>query len=396
MDFKFTSEQEALQEEFEQFFTEVEKEAPEWWVEPFEARYGSDEGWAYHRSVAEKLAEKNWLSLPWPREYGGWALGHVEQAIFSEVYSYHRSPGVDIWGLPILSPAILEYGSEELKREWLPKIARAETDWCQGWSEPNAGSDLASLTTRAVEDGDDYVINGQKIWTTGAHRATHIFLLARTDPNAKRHRGLTMFLSEMNRPGIEVRPLYFMNRAHVYNEVFFDNLRIPRKNIVGQVNQGWHATMAGANFERSGVGAIGVAQRDFSDLVQYCKETVHNGQLLCQYPMIRYRLADLAIELQTGRQWSYYVAWLQSQNPMTVVEASAAKVFDMEFLLRLANVAVEIMGLYGTLKKGSKWAPLYGKFEGTCQMNLGYTISGGASEIQKNLIAWMGLGLPRG
>ena len=396
MDFKFTPEQQALRKEFENFFREEEKSAPEGWVEAFESRYGSDEGWAYHRSVAEKLAAKNWISLPWPREYGGWALGHVEQAIFMEAYSYHRAPGLDIWGLPILSPGILEYGSEEIKREWLPRIARAETDWCQGWSEPNAGSDLASLTTRAVEDGDDYVINGQKIWTTGAHRATHIFLLARTDPDApKKHRGLTYFLSEMDRPGIEVRPLYYMNRAHVYNEVFFDNLRVPKRNIVGQINQGWYVTMAGANFERSGVGAIAVAKRDFEDLVHFCKQMQRNGQLLSKNPLVRYKLADLAIELEAGRQWSYYVAWLQSQNPLTAVEASAAKCFDMELLVRLANVGMEIMGLYGTLKKESKWVPLHGKFESTSQLGPGFAISGGATEIQKNLIAWMGLGLPR-
>jgi len=323
-------------------------------------------------------------------------LGHVEQAIFMEAYSYHRAPGLDIWGLPILSPGILEYGSEEIKREWLPRIARAETDWCQGWSEPNAGSDLASLTTRAVEDGDDYVINGQKIWTTGAHRATHIFLLARTDPDApKKHRGLTYFLSEMDRPGIEVRPLYYMNRAHVYNEVFFDNLRVPKRNIVGQINQGWYVTMAGANFERSGVGAIAVAKRDFEDLVHFCKQMQRNGQLLSKNPLVRYKLADLKIELEAGRQWSYYVAWLQSQNPLTAVEASAAKCFDMELLVRLANVGMEIMGLYGTLKKESKWVPLHGKFESTSQLGPGFAISGGATEIQKNLIAWMGLGLPR-
>lgn len=395
MDFRFTPEQEALRREFEDFFTEEEKKAPDGWVDAFEDRYATDEGWAYHRSVADKLAKKNWLSLPWPREYGGWELGHVEQAIFNEVYSYHRTPGLDIWGLPILSPAILEYGSEELKKEWLPRIARAETDWCQGWSEPNAGSDLASLTTRAVEDGDEYVINGQKIWTTGAHRATHIFLLARTDPEAPRHRGITMFLSEMDQPGIEVRPLYFMNRAHVYNEVFFDNLRVPKKNIVGPVNRGWYVTMAGVNFERSGSGSVAIANRDLEDLVQYCRETERNGRPISKDPVVRHKLADLAIDVESGRQFSYYVAWLQSKSPAVAVEPSASKLFWSELLVRLYTTGVEIIGLYGALKKGSKWAPLYGKFENACQLSLGATIAAGTTEIQKNVIARMGLQLPR-
>ena len=253
----------------------------------------------------------------------------------------------------------------------------------------------SEMCIRDRKEGDEYIINGQKIWTTGAHRATHIFLLARTDPDAPRHRGITMFLSEMDRPGIEVHPLHFMNRAHVYNEVFFDNLRVPKKNIVGQVNQGWYVTMAGVNFERSGSGAIATGQRDLEDLCQFCKEMQRNGQPLSKDPIVRHKLADLAIELQSGRQWSYYVAWLQSQNPLTAVEASAAKLFDSEVMVRLANVGVEIMGLYGTLKKESKWAPLYGKFEAYCQLSLGFTIAGGTTEIQKNLIAWMGLGLPR-
>jgi len=395
MDFKFTPEQEALRKEFEDFFKEEAKNAPEGWVGGFEGRYDNDEGWAYHRSVAEKLARKNWLSLPWPREYGGWELGHVEQAIFSEISSYSRVPGIDFWGLQILAPSLLEYGSEENKREWLPKIARAETDWCQGWSEPNAGSDLASLTTRAVEDGDDYIINGQKTWTTGAHRATHIFLLARTDPNAPKHQGLTYFVCENDRPGIEIRPLYYMDRSHVYNEVFFDNLRIPKKNVIGQVNQGWYVTMAGINFERSGCGVVAEGKRDLEELVQYCQETERNGQVLARDPLVRQKLAELAIELEAARQWGYYCAWVQSKDAMTIAEPSASKYFATEMIVRLANTAVEIMGLYGTIKRASKWAPLYGKFQTMCQFYLGVTIAAGSTEIQKNLIAWMGLGLPR-
>lgn len=396
MDFKFTPEQEALRQEFEEFFNKEEKNAPPGWAGGWEARYETDENWAYHRSVTKKLAQKGWLSLSWPKEYGGQAHSYVEQAIFGEVFEYHRVPAIDI-NLLIVGPGILAFGSEELKKEWLPKMAKGEIVFCQGWSEPNAGSDLASLTTRAVEDGDDYVINGQKIWTTGGHRADHIFLLARTDPEAsKPSRGLTYFLSEINRPGITVRPLYYMNRAHVYNEVFLDNVRIPKKNIVGEVNRGWYVTMAGVNFERSGAGGITAIRRDFEELVQFCRDTSYRGQPLGKDPLVKYRLAQLAIEIEAARQWAWYVVWLQGKDPLgTLAEPSASKYFLTELIVRMANLGVEIMGLYGTLKQGSKWAPLMGKFESTCQINLGTTIAGGSTETQKNIIAWMKLGLPR-
>jgi len=395
MDFRFTPEQEVLRKEFEEFFKAEEKSAPEGWLGGLEARYENDENWAYHRAEAEKLAQKGWLSLPWPLEYGGRDLGLMEQAIFNETCAYYRIPGADFWGLQMLAPSLLEYGSEEIKQEWLPRIARGEIDWCQGWSEPNAGSDLASLTTRAIEDGDDYVINGQKIWTTGAHRATHMFLLARSDPGASKHAGLTYFLTEIDRPGITIRPLHYMNRSRLYNEVFFDNLRIPKSNIVGQPNQGWYVTLAGMNFERSGAGAVSEVKRDLEDLVQFCKETSRNGQPLAKNLVVRQKLTELATEVEAARQFAYYVVWMQSQNPMVVAEPSAAKVLTSELSVRLANTGLEIMGLYGTLKQGSKWAPLQGKFESKCQLSLGFTIAAGSTEIQKNLIARMGLQLPR-
>jgi len=395
MDFRLTPEQEALRKEFEDFFGEEEKRAPEGWTGGIFDLFESDANWAYHRSVAEKLAQKGWLALPWPKEYGGKEHSYLEQLIFNEVRAYHRGAGVDFWGPQIVAPSILEHGSEELKREWLPKIAKAQINWCQGWSEPNAGSDLASLTTRAVEDGDDFVINGQKIWTTGAHRADHIFFLARTDPNVPKHRGITYFVSEIDKPGITIRPLLYMHGKREYNEVFFDNFRVPKKNVVGKVNQGWYVTMAGINFERSMVGTLAVLQRELQEFVEFCKETYRNGRPLAKDPLVRQKLAQLAIELDTTRQWAYYVAWLQSKGQNVVAEASASKWFSSELTVRFANTMIEIMGLYGTLKHGSKYARLQGKFEDLCQSSLGITIAAGTTETMRNIIAWMGLKLPR-
>ncbi len=395
MDFKLSPEQEALRQEFETFFADEEKNAPAGWTGEYEKAFTTEDGWAYHRSVAKKLAKKGWLSLPWPKKYGGRELGHFEQILFNESWAYHRVPGFNIQGLMIVVPSLLECGSEEIKTKWLPMIANADTEFCQAWSEPNAGSDLVSLTTRAVPDGDDYIINGQKIWTSGAQRATHTFILAKTDPNAPKHQSLTYFLSEMNRPGITVRPLYNMDGAHVFNEVFFDNVRVPKKNIVGDVGQGWYVSMAGANFERSGSGSVAMGQRDLDDLIQFCKETQRDGQALIKNPLVRHKLAELTIELEAARQLAYYCAFAQTKNPMTIGEPSASKWYQSELMVRLANTGVEIMGLYGPLKLGSKWTPLMGKFQSQCMFILGATIAAGSTEIQKNVIAWMVLGLPR-
>lgn len=395
MDFTFTPIQEALRQEFEYFFSKEEENAPEGWMGGMEAMFATNEGWAYHRSAAEKLAQKGWLCLPWPKQFGGQEHSHIEQLIFNEVRAYYRVPGVDVHGPVAVAAGILEYGSEEIKREWLPRIARGEINWCEGLSEPNAGSDLASLQTRAMEDGDNYVITGQKIWTTGAHRSDHIFIVARTGPEDSRHKGLTYFLSEMNKPGITVSPLKWMNRQHMYNEVFLDGLRVPKRNIVGEVNQGWYVTMGSRNFARARVGSVAEAKRDLEDLVKYCRANHVNGQFLSTNPTVRNKLANAAIEIEAARQWAYYVAWLQSQGQMVAVEAAASKYFGTELNVHLANIAIEIMSLYGPVRETSKWAPLQGRFENLCQTSLGFTIAGGTTEIEKNVIAWQGLKLPR-
>ncbi|PJA50543.1 MAG: hypothetical protein CO171_01155 [Syntrophobacterales bacterium CG_4_9_14_3_um_filter_49_8] len=239
------------------------------------------------------------------------------------------------------------------------------------------------------------MINGQKIWTTGAHRADHIFFLARTDQNVPKHKGITYFVSEVDKPGITIRPLLYMHKKREYNEVFFDNFRVPKKNVVGQVNQGWYVTMAGINFERSMIGTVAGLKRDLEEFVEFSKKTVHRGQPMAKATLIRQKLAELAIELEVTKQWAYYVAWLQSKGQNVPAESSAAKWFSSELAVRFGNIAIEMMGLYGALKEGSKWARFKGKYEDMCQYTLGITIAGGTTETMKNIIAWMGLKLPR-
>jgi len=395
MDFGLTQEQAQLKAEFEAFFEEEAKRAPEGWMGSAEEVYVTDEAWAYHRSIAEKLAAKGWVSLAWPKEYGGQEHSYIEQLLFQEVKGYYRCPGVDMHSQGI-SASILYHGSEEMKKKWLPRIARAEISWAEGYSEPNAGSDLASLTTVAVEDGDDYVINGQKTWTTGAQRCDHVFLLARTDRDAvPKYRGLTFFISELNKPGVTIRPIHYMTGDHVYNEIFFDNFRIPKTQIVGELNKGWYVTMAGRNFARVRVEMIGGARRSLEDLIQFCCETRIGGKVLAKDPIVRQKVAELAIELEAGRLSAYHVASLQSKGVDPASEASAAKYFNTELLVRLANTGLEIMGLYGMVTEGSKWAPLKGYFAHMSQFDLGLTIGGGTTDVQHNIIAWRALNLPR-
>ena len=395
MDFKFTPEQEALRKEFEDFCKEEAKRAPESWGYTFAPQEESDEGWAYHKSVVERVAEKGWLCLPWPKEYGGQGHGIIEQVIFQEVTAYYRVPAVPILFMQVAA-AILYHGTEEQKKKWLPKMAKAEIWWAEGLSEPDAGSDLASIKTTAVPDGDDYVINGQKIWTSSAHHADHIFILARTDPDqSKRHRGLSFFVNKIG-PGIEFRPLAYMNRSHMYNETFLDNFRIPKRNMIGELNQGWYVMMAGRNFARANIMFPIQGKQSLDQLMEYCRQTEEGGEILAQKPVIRQRLTEFATEYEASLKLAYYVGWLQSQGKEVAGEAAACGWFANELNHRVANFGVEIMGLYGTVKGGTKWAPLFGRFQDLCQWGCGLCLAGGTTEVRKNVIARQELGLPRG
>ena len=397
MDFSFTPEQEKLKKEFEEFFsTEMKKAPPVYETGGLEAMFGSEEGWEFHLYMARELGKKGWLAMAWPEKYGGKNASVIDQVIFSEVRGYCGAPGVDIFGIGIVAPTLLVAASEEQREKFLPPIAKGEIMYCQGWSEPNAGSDLAGLSTSAVKDGDDYVINGQKIWTSGAHRADWMFILVRTDPNEKRSKGLSYLLLNMKTPGITVRPIEAMDGLHMFNEVFFDDVRVPIANRIGEENKGWEVTRQSMNFERSSIGIFSENQRAIEDLVRFVKETKRDGKPLAENQVIRNKLAELAAATEVGRAMAYNIAWMQEKGGlfMAASAASAAKVFGSELAQRLVYVGAEILGQYSQVKE-SKWAPLHGKFETNYQNCMGMNIAGGTSEIQRNLVAWIGLGLPR-
>ncbi len=396
MDFRLTEEQEALKKEFEDFFEEEIKNAPpEFLKGGNEALFSSDEAFAYHKYMARKLGGKGWHSRPWPKEYGGVEAPLMDQAIFNEVRAVYRAPGVDIWGAGMLAPTLLIGGSEEQKARLLPPIAKGEVQYCQGWSEPDAGSDLAALQMLAIKDGEHYVVNGQKIWTTGAHRADQMFLLARTDPDLKRSRGLSIFVCPMNLPGIEVRPIIFLDNTHIYNEVFFKDVRVHERDRIGPENDGWGLTRQTMNFERSGSSSYVAGKLTLERIVDYAKTTRRDGQLLSEDPIVRQKIAKLFIDYEGGHALARKIIWLQEQGglAMAATMPSESKVFGSELNQRMAAFTTEIMGLYGQVYE-SKWSPLGAMVRAHAHAP-GGNIAAGSSEIQRNLIAWAGLMLPR-
>ena len=397
MDFKFTKEQELLREEFDTFFREVMKDAPpEWGAGGFEAIYHSDEGFAFHQEVKKKLAAKGWISRAWPKEYGGQDAPIMEQLIFNEVHAYHHAPGIDSFGVSMFAPTLMVGGTDEQKKKLLPPIANGEVQYCQGWSEPDAGSDLANLRTLAIKDGDSYVINGQKTWTTGGHRADHMFLLARTDPESTRSRGLSIFNVKMDLPGIEIRPILHMNKAHYTNDVYFKDVRIHESELVGKENEGWGLTRQTMNFERSGAGGFIGGKRTVMELVEFAKTTTRDGKPLWDDPLVRRNIAQLFADYEVGKALAYRISWTQQKGGrvFSPALASASKVFGSELGQRVAYYMTELLGQYGQIEK-SDWALMDGRAPETYQFCPAQNIFAGSSEVQRNLVAWVGLGLPR-
>ena len=350
--------------------------------------------WQKLRGWLDKLNERGWVAPAWPTEYGGAGLTVIEQFILNQEMATLGAPrSPNVIGLGWAGPTIILYGTDEQKKQHLPPILKAESFWCQGFSEPEAGSDLASLQTRAVRDGDDYIINGQKIWTSGAHGAGWMIMLARTDPDAPKHKGISYFLLDMKSPGITVRPLVNMAGSHDFNEVFFDNVRVPQENLVGEENRGWYIGTTTLDFERSGI-ATGVSHAlTVDDYVQYVRE--QNGASLGG-PTMRYELADRAVEAQVEQMLNYQVIGVQARGMVPSNEASIAKLFSTELDQRIADTGLKLLGTYGQLMKDSPHTKMNGRLPSMYLYATTSTIGGGTSEVQRNIIAQRGLGLPRG
>ena len=284
------------------------------------------------------------------------------------------------------------HGSEEQQRIYLPRIANADDRWAALYSEPGAGSDLASIQTRAVRDGDEYVINGLKTWVAGADRATMGWLAARTDPSGPKHRGLSTFAVPMDDPGVEIRPVENLAGERQLSEVILHDVRVPVENRVGPENRGWYHIASTLDFERSGVASYARGKRHIEQLVGLVKE---NSALSDQRAAVRYELADRWIELQVGFNVAQRIPWLQTQGISPNHEASVSKVYGSEMTQRIAGTGVRLLGMAGLLQRGTDGAPAGGAFARHYLTSAGSTIAAGTSEIQRNIIAQRGLGLPR-
>ncbi len=392
MDFGWSDDEQTFRATVRAFIDEHWRDAD------LEARPGEGRrGMARYRDYQQKLAESGWLTHAWPEEYGGRGASHMEQLIFNEESAVAGAPTGGM-GADRVGPTLMLHGTEEQKKEHLPKIANNEVQWCQGYSEPGSGSDLASLQTRATRDGDDFVINGQKIWTSGAQTADWIHILTRTDPEAPKHRGISYFMLRMDTPGITVRPIEQMTDQAGFTETFYEDVRVPAKNIIGEENRGWYVSTTTLDFERSGVNRTVGARRQFDRLLEFAKQpdSAGEGRRVVDDDVRRHQLTESAIDMEVGKYLSYRVAWMQSRELVPNYESSMQKMFGSEAAQRVARRGINMLGLAGALKPGSPHAVLNGQFCQAYMQTVALTIAAGTSEIQRNIIATRGLGLPRG
>jgi alkylation response protein AidB-like acyl-CoA dehydrogenase len=392
LDFNDTPAEAAFRKQVRTFIT-AEAPKPQKGQTATEALMGN---WQANQEWFRKLGKKGWIAPAWPKEYGGASMSTMQQFVFNEEMALHKAPRPlhMIIGLGMAGPTLIVHGTDDQKQKYLPGMLRGEDIWCQGYSEPGAGSDLASLQTRAVRDGDDYVVNGQKIWTTIAHMAKYMILLTRTDPDAPKHRGITYFILDMKSPGVDVRPLTNLGGAHEFNEVYFNDVRIPKENVIGEENRGWYSAVTTLDFERSSIGSATGMKQTVEGLIEFAKAHANDPtSTLKTNPQLRMDLADRMIEVEVARMLSYRVASMQNRGLIPNYEASLLKLYTTELNQRIAKSSIKILGLYGQLR--GEGAPLGGAWSQTFLRSQAYTIEGGTSEIQRNIIAQRGLGLPR-
>jgi len=388
--FDFTPEESDFRRKLSAFLDDA---LPADWHGP--ADESRDDHWALNQQIKKGLADRGWFVMSWPTEYGGADSSSMMNTIFAEEMAYRRAPGHDRFGTRMLGPTLMRFGSDSQRTEHLGAIARGEVQWCQGYSEPNSGSDLASLQTRAVIDGDNFIVNGAKIWTSLAHRADMMFMLVRTDPDAAPHKGISLLLVDMKTPGIQVLPIINMAGVHSFNQVVFDDVRVPQANLVGDLNDGWRVGMTVLNFERSGIDYAAWARAALKELVDYVKTDDSLVSTVKTDPEVRGKLASLNTEIEAARLLCYDVAWRQGQGEVPSAEASISKVAGTEIYAKVLDYGTELLGMYGVLEPGSEQAELQGNF---LKMRLFATsgpILAGTNEIQKNIIAQRGLNLPR-
>jgi alkylation response protein AidB-like acyl-CoA dehydrogenase len=393
MDFKFSAEDEAFRREFRSWLdANLPKNERR---EEIDVMF--EEDWAPRLKWHKKMHAGGWVGISWPKEYGGRGASLTQQLIYDEELARANPPPlVNGLGIMLAGPTIMHWGTEEQKKRYIPKILSAEEIWCQGYSEPNAGSDVASLQTRAVEQGDYFIVNGQKVWTSDAHHTDWCLLLARTDPNAPKHKGISYILVDMHSPGVSVRPLVQITGASNFTEVFFEDVKVPRENLLGEKNQGWQVAITTLMFERSGLGS----RRDFVGLVaqlaRAARTIKRDGHSAWEDSGVRQRIAQFACEAEALKYTGYRQITRRLRGLPPGPEGSILKLGSSELNLRINKFAMELLGPYSQLEFSTPFAVDNGKWLYRMLASRALTIAGGTSEIQRNIVGERVLGLPKG
>ena len=393
MDLSLNNEERQFRDELRAWLeSNVPKDWAEWREKPLE------ESFPYLRTWQRKLHEGRWAAVSWPKEYGGRSATLMQQAIFWEEMARAQAPSMaNALGLGLIGPTIIAYGTEAQKKRFVPKILSTDEVWCQGFSEPNAGSDLAGLQTEARLDGEHYVVNGQKVWTSYGWVADWCELVVRTDPNVPKHKGLTVLLVDMKSPGVEVRPLRQITGESEFNELFFRDVRVPVENVLGKVNDGWNVAVSTLMFERGSYGARLhlLFKRNIDRLIELSRNQHRNGQVSAKDPLTRQKLAQCYAEIEIMRLNQLRAFSRITATGVPGPEGSIQKIFWSELNQRLQQVAQELLGPYGQLTHGDSRAIDNGIWSYGYLRTRGNTIEAGTSEVQRNIIGHFVLGLPR-
>ena len=398
MDFTLTPEQEEFRESVRAW---LKANMPREWDRRVMA--ASDvprpEAYEFLRTWQRKMYDAGFVGITWPKEVGGRGLTFMEEMILHQEMALAKAPPLlNILGVGMAGPTIVAYGTEEQKQRYPAKILSCEEVWCQGYSEPNAGSDLAALQTRAVKDGEHWVVNGQKVWTSLAHIADWMMLLARTDVGVPKHKGITYFLLDMHAPGVTVKPLRQITGDAEFNEVFFDNVRIHESQILGGVNNGWAVGLTTLMYERLALGfGLQVRLRIAMDgLIELARRMEKEGRHLTKDPVMRQKIAQLWIETESLKYMAARAVTKLLKGELPGPEASAGKMVWVDVHQRIQELAMEIQGPYSQLTKGSQRSLENGAWQYTFLRSRANSIEGGTTEIQKNIIGERVLGLPKG
>ncbi len=395
MDFEFTPEQERFRHEFRRW---LEANVPEELKGDFEPIDSTPPDWeTFHkrRAFQKKMYEAGWMGIWWPREYGGRGASLIEQVIYEEEFKRARAPlpvnfaPINQWG-----PTLIHFGTPAQKQRFLARMLSGDDTWCQGYSEPNAGSDLAALQTRAQDHGDYFIVNGQKVWTTSAQYADWMYMLVRTDPSAPKHKGISCIYLDMHSPGVEVRPLVTISGERHFNEVFFDNVRVPKDALVGPLNEGWRVAMITLAYERAISGGSG-HHNQVARLTDLARRLTLNGRPAIEDAWVRQQLAQFQIECEALKYTGLRALTRQLRGQPAGPELSLMKVAGCDLVVKLARFATEILGSHAVMADSSGPVPQAAEWLMRVLNVRGTTISGGTTEISRNIIGERTLGLPK-